>query len=326
MPHEITTRKTGFAEMAYVGESPWHGLGQQLVEGATIEQWQQAAGMDWRICRSRVRFGEAPNQQICDDAHVLFRSDNKMPLSIVSPKYKIVQPQEVLEFFRDLCAVNGFNLHTAGTLFEGRMFWALAKMGAGACIQGQDKVLPFVLLSTSCDGTLATTGRLTTVRVVCNNTLSMATGRGSKKEFIISHKSVFDGDVAKDQLGLGNESFAQFLTEARKLAATKVDNVKAGEFIARLLNDTKTVLREADEVRDSKQFKRIMELFKGSAMGGTLAGANGTAWGLVNAVTQYVDHDVRGKTESHKFTSAMFGKGDDLKTAAFADALYSGVL
>ena len=44
MAHELSTRNNGFVEMAYVGEKPWHGLGQELDANATIEQWQTSAG------------------------------------------------------------------------------------------------------------------------------------------------------------------------------------------------------------------------------------------------------------------------------------------
>jgi phage/plasmid-like protein (TIGR03299 family) len=143
------------AEMAYVGEKAWHGLGQQVAEGATIEQMQTAAGMDWKICRSRVRYGADDAPRIIEDKHVLFRNDTKAALGIVSDNYKIVQPAQVLEFFRDLTESNGFKLNTAGTLFDGRRFWALASVGEEAVIMGQDRVGGYLLLSTSCDGSLA---------------------------------------------------------------------------------------------------------------------------------------------------------------------------
>ncbi len=56
-------------------------------------------------------------------------------------------------------------------------------------------------------------------------------------------------------------------------------------------------------------------------MGGTLAGAEGGAWGVVNAVTEFVDHHARASTDSHRLASAWFGRGDNLKTVAFEKAL-----
>lgn len=317
----VTTRKNGFAEMAYVGETPWHGLGQALEAGADIETWKQAAGMDWKINRSRVRYGEGANQQIFEDAHVLFRSDTKSALGIVSPKYKTVQPGEVLEFFRDLTESQGYVLNTAGTLFDGKRFWALAKVGDDAIVVGDDRVGGYLLLSTSCDGTLATTAKFTTVRVVCNNTLSMALSKNmaSKGVFTLKHTSKFDPREAKDTLGLATGQFAEFMAAARTLSKKTVTIAKAGDFVESLLVDTKTVLGE--DARKSRQFNKIMDLFKGSAMGGTLMGAEGTFWGLVNATTEFVDHNARSQTVDARLASAWFGRGDALKTTALERAL-----
>jgi hypothetical protein len=55
MAHEIDTSK-GFAAMAYIGDTPWHGLGQVIAKGASIEQWQTAAGMDFSIKETPVYF------------------------------------------------------------------------------------------------------------------------------------------------------------------------------------------------------------------------------------------------------------------------------
>lgn len=178
MPHALTERSNGLVEMAYKGETPWHGLGQQLEAGKTIEEWTVAAGMDWRIKRSKVRYFADVNgaQQLeIPDQHVLFRNDTKAPLGIVSERFKVVQPFEVMEFFRDLTNDAGFTMETAGTMFGGRRFWALAHIGESAIIRNHaDAVGGYLLLCTGADGTLATQARFTTVRVVCNNTLGMA--------------------------------------------------------------------------------------------------------------------------------------------------------
>jgi phage/plasmid-like protein (TIGR03299 family) len=323
MTAAVTIRETGFAEHAYVGEKPWHGLGQALRPGANIETWKQAAGMDWTVLRGVVRYATSRNPddlqlQTLPEQHVLFRSDNRQPLGIVSKKYKIVQPGEVLEFFRDLTEANGFQLTTAGTLFDGRRFWALAAIGEEAVVVGDDKVGGYLLLSTSCDGTLATTARFTTVRVVCNNTLSMAL-KDRRREVIIRHTSRFNADRVKDDLGLARGAFASFMRDARQLAAKPLDEITARSFVGELLSDTKTVFKK--DVAASRPFKEIMNLYRGAGRGSLLDGSDGSAWGLVNAVTEYVDHHARATSDSHRLTNAWFGKGDALKSEALARAL-----
>lgn len=315
----VTTRKNGFAEMAYVGEVPWHGLGQKLEAGLSIEEWKKASGMDWRIQRSQIRYcSEISQDHVLPEQHVLFRSDTKAALGLVSDKYKVVQPGEVLEFFRDLTEANGYQLNTAGTLFDGKRFWALAAVGENAVVVGDDQIGGYLLLSTSCDGTLATTARFTTIRVVCNNTLTMAL-KGKAKEVVVTHRSAFDPNVVKQQLGLARGHFAEFLTAARELAKKPMVEAAAKDFVEEILLETKTIF--SAKPRETRQFKTVMDLFRGLGKGAELKGTEGTAWGVVNAVTEFVDHHAKGSTPSHKLANAWFGRGDDLKSQALAKAL-----
>lgn len=322
MAHELTMTN-GLAEMAYVGEKPWHGLGQQLERGASIEQWTESAGMAWKIGRSKVRFfgdREGTQQLTWDQHNVLFRSDSKAPLGIVSPKFKIVQPQHVMEFFRDLCDENGFTLETAGTLFGGRRFWALAHVGESAIITNPiDVVGGYLLLVTACDGTLATTARFTTICVVCNNTLSMALKGAAKREVVVSHRSKFDAARVKDELGVAHGSFAAFIKDARQLASIPVTEPMAADLTTLLLLPESVedlACEQAIKVQSSSVYKNILALFEGKGMGSRLSGREGTAWGWVNAVTEQVDHHARAASLDNRLDSAWFGRGDTLKTKA----------
>jgi phage/plasmid-like protein (TIGR03299 family) len=100
-------------QMAYVGDTPWHALGHQLPAKQPIEVWAREAGMDWSICETPVRYmaeqaGTLGSIMSFDDQKVLYRSDTKAPLSVVSGRYQVVQPKEVLEFYRDLTEVSGY--------------------------------------------------------------------------------------------------------------------------------------------------------------------------------------------------------------------------
>lgn len=344
MSHALTTRANGFVEMAFVGETPWHQLGQELTVGASIDQWVTSAGMDWKIQRSKVRYAFAQGQgasdlRVWDDKHVLFRSDSKDPLGLVSPMYKPVQPREVIEFFRDLAQDAGYQLHTAGTIHGGRKMWALAKVAEGRV--ADDKIGAYLLLSTACDGTQETEARFTTVRVVCNNTLTMA--RDAKANVKIGHRSKFDAAKVKATLGLAPEKFNAFLDDVQALAGKQVTRAVAENFVRELLRPTpaKTVAPIVPSVADAvaklvataasaidddskrapKGEAEILSLFAGLGRGSQLATARGTAWGLVNAVTEYVDHKQGAKSLDHKLDRAFFGSGEDLKNRAMVAAL-----
>ena len=317
MSHELTERADGRIEYAFreTDGAGWHGLGNPLPEGATIDQWTQAAGMEWLIKRSRVRYGEGANQRVIDDKHVLFRSDTKADLGIVSDKYQIVQPREVLEFFRDLVKAGGLELSAAGTIYGGRRFWATAKIGEASPVSVRDKIGGFLLLSTSADGSLATEARLTSIRVVCRNTLQMARADG-KPALRVSHRSVFDADAVKQQMGLNTAAWDSFRHSLTRLANKAVPEEQAEEIVAGLFaaQDSQAA---RDKARDSAGFKRVLTLFTGAALGSELDGVQGTAYGLLNAVTEYADHHVRAQNPENRFVSAQWGAGAGLKDRAY---------
>ena len=318
----VTVRKDGKAEHAFVGEVGWHGLGNQLQDGAPIETWIKEAGMDWSINRGPLTFMNAANKPvIVNGQKALHRSDNDGLLGIVSDTYKVVQPAEVLEFFRDLCDNNGFALNTAGTLFDGKRFWALASIGEDACVVGNDRIKGYLLLASSADGSLATTAQFTTVRVVCNNTLGAALGQRKKGagKVAVSHRSVFKPDTVKTDLGIVRGQFKDFMQQARALAKVKMTKDAAVDFVGTVLTDSKTIASK--DAASTRAHQAIMKLFAGEGQGATLKGVDGTAWGLVNAVTEYVDHHARAKTDQHRLSDAFFGRGDQLKSLTFGRAL-----
>jgi hypothetical protein len=152
MAHDID-QSTGKPAIAYVGDPPWHGLGEKLPENQPIERWLKAARLDWELMRLPVQYLVDGMHRTMDREYVLARSDTYEALSIVSDDYKIVQPADVLEFYRDLMVDYGYELETAGALDHGRKVWALARTGvlASADSRGQDEIAAYVLLATSCD-------------------------------------------------------------------------------------------------------------------------------------------------------------------------------
>ncbi|MGL6396206.1 DUF932 domain-containing protein [Aeromonas veronii] len=210
--------------MAYTGQTPWHGLGNHLPPQQSLDVWLQAAGMDWTIEQSDVLYQGSPDHPILHtypDSKVLYRSDTLAPLSVVSQRYNVVQPHEVLHFYQDLVEAGGFELETAGSLKGGRKLWALAKTGQDLILKGGDLVKSYLLLATSCDGTLCTTAQFTSVRVVCNNTLQVAVGNqtGAIK---VSHSTQFDATAVKQALGLGVSQWDHFGQYAKELSQRSV--------------------------------------------------------------------------------------------------------
>ena len=311
-------------QMAYVDAVPWHGLGHQLPAKQPIEIWQKEAGMDWQIEETPVRFmtdtiGNLGTIHSFPEQKVLYRSDTKTALSVVSQRYQVVQPREVLEFYRDLSEISGFELETAGVLKGGKKFWALAKTGQSTAVKGNDTVNGYLLLATSCDGTLATTATPTTIRVVCHNTLTIALN-GASQAIRVPHSTRFDAQAVKQQLGIAVSQWDGFMYRMRTLAERKVKTHEAMNYFLRVLCDASPASDSAGLVNE-RALKKVQSLYDGQGRGSELDSARNTAWGLLNAVTEYVDHERRSRSVEHRMDSAWFGQGATLKQRALDTAL-----
>ena len=337
MAHMIDTT-TGRAAIAYTGRTPWHGLGQALTPGADIDTWTRQAGLGYTVLESPVQYSTpaATELQTWPARKVLHRSDTGAPLAVVSSAYNVVQPGQVMDFFRELVELGGFELETAGALSDGRRVWALASVGDAAPVVSRDLVKPYLLLGTSYDGTMATVAKFTAIRVECNNTITAAVGGYSggrviqgeaetntgylKSAVRVLHSERFDPAAVRLQLGIVANAWESFLIYSRQLAAAPMDQVQADDFVAELLRPYHSSARP---VTESKAYVRIMQLFNGQAIGSELPGVAGTRWAMLNAVTELVDHE-RGRSNNTRMESAWFGTGAALKARA-AELLAVGV-
>lgn len=341
MAHMID-ETTGVAAMAYLGEKPWHKLGHEMAAGASIEEWTVKAGLGWEVLRSPVLFRDArtfcgPQAEGYDpirrylDHDVLYRSDTGAPLGIASNHYKAVQPKDVMGFFDDLVKVGKFHLETAGALSGGRRIWALAKIGDGAPIIGQDIVRPYLLLTTSFDGSMATTAKLTAIRVVCHNTLSVAVrddhtraSTTASSVVKVNHSMPFDARDVRTQLGIFAGTFEKWMIQTRRLARQKIDRETASRMALELTSEIPFRSSNSEPVewpRESPAYHRIMALFDGQAIGSDLS-EGPTKWQFINSVTQWIDHE-RGHDPGSRLNSAWFGPGEALKRKAYEIALGS---
>lgn len=308
--HELSVREDGTAEMAFTGsrQAIWHRLGNELSEDATMPEWIAAAGMDWEAIPTPVTFDAGGGfTEEFDNQRVIYRSDTKAPLSIVSGKYKIIQPREILEFFEDMIDLDEMKLTTAGVLYGGRRFWAMADTGRAFDARDNDAVNGKILLTTSLDGTLATQAMFTSVRVVCNNTLRMAVDGQTRGRVRVTHRSVFDPKELKKKMGLYDESFEKFRATIRHLAEAPVEEPQVRKLLNELMFDPK---RDKDNQPRTipGNVEGMIQLFHNG-----IGNKGESYWDVVNAVTEYIDYGAFGRQPDTQAWEAWYGKTADLK-------------
>ena len=185
----------------------------------------------------------------------------------------------------------------------------------------------YLLLATSCDGTLATTVTPTTVRVVCDNTLSMALN-GTSCAIRVPHSTSFDADAVKARLGIAVSHWDGFMHRMKALSERKVKTKESLDYFLHVLCGPNAVqpgaVRSTDPAQalaNARAFKKVLSLYEGQGRGAELAAAKGTAWGLLNAVTEFVDHERRARSQEYRLDSAWFGQGAAIKQRALDQAL-----
>jgi len=314
--------QTGLPAIAFTGATPWHGLGEHVDPKAPIEEWLRCARLEWVVKTAPVEWidkdGKKQTTLQAPNRHVLYRSDTKHLLNVVSDKYNVVQPREILEFYRDLISDSMFTMETAGSLKDGGKIWALAKAARPIRVRGNDVTIPYLLLATSTDGTLSTTGKFVGERVVCHNTLTMAMSEQTAHQVKVPHHSVFDPVKMKSKLGVIETMSAEFEKQANAMAGIKLKKDDAIRFFVDLFCE------EGEEVDLAKPTQtkvgQLYYLYKNSP-GHDMVSANDTLWGAVNAVTRFVDYTTQAKSQDNRLNSAWFGPGDKLKSQAFQAAV-----
>lgn len=333
--------------IAWKGQKPWHGLGFEVADNATGADMLKVAGLDWKVqtraLAMRNNVGEGLLTEPLTGFKAIVRSDNDQVFAIPTKRYQIVQNAQIVELFREYCEAGHAKMETVGGLRNGAVVWALAKLNGGstATLAGGDELNGYILFSTSHDGSLATVGKATQIRVVCHNTLTAALHGGS--DFKVKHTAKWTPEraaEAKKALRMALAQVQEMNHVAEQLSHVNIDRKGQIEFISRLaggkclldqviedttiqvgagsLIDRAIASTHVTTSDDSDVLNRVGKAILDAILdspGSDLASAKGTLWGAVNGVSYYTDH-VAGRTQDTRLNNAWFGANNDLKRDA----------
>jgi len=312
MSHEIEY-VNGKAQIAYVGETPWHGLGKQIPSDLSPQQVLEAAGLDWEVKKVPL-FAEIGNKKVKTGAEALIRETDNKVLTIVTDTWNPCQNREAFEFFNDFVGAGDMEMHTAGSLKGGTHVWALAKINDSFELFGGDKVEGFLLFSNPHQFGKSITVQFTPIRVVCNNTLTLSLSQGSDRVVRINHRRQFDGDDVKQTLGIASEKLAKYKEMAaflgKKLYNAK-DLITYFNQVFPKTSDRKNETANANELhsRAAQLAMAVVDTQPGAGY------ASGSWWNAYNAVTYLTDHEL-GRSADTRLTSAWFGVNQNKKVKA----------
>lgn len=303
--------------MAYAGEVPWHGLGVSVSNDLTPNQMMEKAGLDWTVQKvdSFVRVGD---KEIATGQQALVRSSDNKILTNVGKDWNPVQNEEAFEFFSEYVLAGDMEMHTAGSLKEGKMVWALAKVKESFDILGGDQVDSYLLFSNPHEYGKSIDVRFTPIRVVCNNTLTMSLHAQANNSVKINHRSEFNADLVKETLGIAHEKFAKYKETAEFLASKRYSAEALiqyyNEIFPRSYDKNRKVEKFEDLTRTAQDAVGVLHTQPGAEF------AEGSWWQALNSVTFLTDHKMGRSTDS-RLTSSWFGVNQSRKVKAINKAI-----
>ena len=312
MAHEVET-------MAYAGALPWHGLGVPVSNDLTPAQMQQKAGLDRNVEKVDA-FVNIGGEQVKTGQQALVRTSDNTILTNVGAGWNPVQNSEAFDFFTDFVMEGDMEMHTAGSLKNGQIVWALAKVKESFDLFGEDRVDSYMLFSNPHQYGKAIDVRFTPIRVVCNNTLTMSLNAQADRAVKIGHRTEFDADLVKEKLGLATEKFAKYKEMAQFLGSKRFKV----EDLLNFYNDIaphsttegkeKAITSYEDLSRGAKMCFDALETQPGAELGA------GTWWQAFNSVTYYTDHQ-QGRNSENRLYNQWFGYNQTRKVKAAESAV-----
>lgn len=302
--------------IAWTNQTPWHGLGTKVEDNLTHTQMLKAAKLNWTVEKKPLKTIDG---NVVPDFFALQRSSDEKILDVVGKQYTPIQNEEAFKFFKEFVEAGNAKMDTAGSLRGGRMVWGLASLGAGFKIRGKDEIKGYLLVACPHEQGRSFKAMFTAVRVVCNNTLTMALKNKKIGEvFKMAHRRKFDDSVimlAKQTLGIANEMFDEFETITNTLANKKVSPNQQIKFLTDVFNpELKDAPIHIMREKANKSTEFALQALTHSP-GHNLISAENTAWGLVNAVSYTTDH-LLGRSNDARLYKAWFSKSAALKTRA----------
>lgn len=253
----------GRANVAFLGSrnDVWHHMGQEMQKGMSIEEWAKAAGLDWEatLVPAYADLGNIAHGglTIVPDRRFNVRSDNGHVLGQMSGQYQNVQPREVLAWFEKYISVDDrFELDVAGSLKNGEIIWATAKFNGPMQIAG-DEHRARLLMSTTYDGSGATTNQATTTRVVCNNTLNAA--QFDKRAVVRTrHSTNFKADTVAKELAQIAKGFEVYKLMGDALAQAEMSREQVADFFKDCLGIARDAKSDDISTRKQNQYQDVI--------------------------------------------------------------------
>lgn len=304
----------------------WANLGTIVTQAQTLDEAIKLARMDFELGTSAIFTQSVSGTLTKIQTHkMVIRKDTKEHWGIVGKDFSVMQIRPAFESLQALSETNEANFISAGLLNTAQMFVLMAVPSANIEVTAGDIQQTYLLFCVGFDGSMSRTWKLTFTRVECANTMAMALADGN---FTLKIRNTKNADKRMEsalELVKGTKANAREIeAKLRKLAARPLKREKMNDILERLFpatveTDNNVMVRST---RSNNIVSDILKLYEDND-GNAFPEQRGTAYNLLNAITNYADHErVTHATETltigrARSLSALTGSGNKLKNDAF---------
>lgn len=302
------------AQRIYVDRTTtWHAIGKSVEECTNMEQVLKASGLDYTVEKRPVFMDwdiSAPNSRIktvdkiaIPNRFVTVRTSDGHPYDVVSDKFEIIQNREAFDFVNYMG--DELSFEKAGETANG-MVYIIGKLPEVSILG--DAFTPHVIFRNGFNGKVKITAAISPLRLVCQNQFNFAF-KNAANATTIRHVRNAEAKLAeaRETLKMAADYMQELNAMAEHYAGIKMNSDRLERVVKYLfpipedtainpfkrknLEDQRAAFLKAHEQEDNRNFR-------------------GTAWGLINAYTDFMTHkEPAGKREDRfegKFVTTTF--------------------
>lgn len=304
-------------------EVPWASMGTTFSGSVdmTAEEAIERAGLDWEVELAPLyHFIDkgldptspdfAESYRPIPDRFVVRRKDTCQVLGNVGSHYTPFNNRQAFSFCDHLVEAGEGLFTFAGKAKGGKQIVAVMRLPDDLTVAGGDSHTLYLLLRTSHDGTKAISIAITPIRHSCTNVMSLSLyAAGIKQRWSVPHVSTVEGKLAEARaaLKLTSRYAEEYKKAADQLAATELTLAEFQGVLERVLPNRPKTASVIEAIKHNLQNSpNIFDEHRG------------TAWGGLNALTEYYDWKRDTRSGEAKFLATMDGIGKQVRDRATA--------
>ena len=327
MAHNITERDGLFVVRA----PSWHGLETAVFEDYPTREQAQKIAHPWEPISEPV-YRRVPKVHVHDrncfrdctefmdeeieeipEFKAIVRSDTADTLGVVSSTYEPIQNSEMYDIAEAIEgeAKGSVRFETGGSLKGGRKVWLLIRLNEPLVLRDDPTTatIPYYALQNAHDGSGAFRGQATMTRIVCDNTAQLADMEAGARgtEFVFRHTVNVKQRIeeAKAALEGWREGLQAWRLMQETLLNVNVSSWQTDEFIERFIPMPPPHV--ASE-RVTNNVLAARQQLNGIIWGETLNGVHGTAYAMVQASVEYLNHYRKARSQETRFKRAYLDR------------------